>query len=71
MINKDTQIDNYDINKKSNSLEVVANTSPKAKIKAWPRGTCLDTGDSMFSYIDETVMSRKFKNGETKMEAAK
>ena len=26
----------------------------------WPRGTCLVTGDSMSSYIDEARMSRKF-----------
>ena len=59
-INKDTQIDNYDTDKKSNIHEVVPSTSPKAKTKAWPRGMCLVTGDSMFSYIDETCMSRKF-----------
>ena len=45
-INKGTQIDSYDINKKSNSQKVVASTSPKAKTKAWLRGTCLVTGDS-------------------------
>ena len=59
-INNDTQIDNCDINKKSNSHEVADSTSPKAKTKAWPRRTCLVTGDSMLSYIDETRMSRKF-----------
>ena len=59
-INKDTQIDNYDTDKKSNSHEVVDSTSPKAKTKAWPRETCLVTGDSMLSYIDETRMSKKF-----------
>ena len=48
------------INKKSNCHEIVDSTSPKAKTKAWPRGTCLVTGDSMLSYIDETCMSRKF-----------
>ena len=36
-INKDTQIDNYDIDKKSNSHEVVDSTSPKTKTKACPR----------------------------------
>ena len=49
-----------DINKKSSCHEIVDNTSPKAKTKPWPRGTCLVTGDSMLSYIDETRMSRKF-----------
>ena len=39
---------------------LVDSTSTKAKIKAWPRGTCLVAGDSMSSYIDETLMSRKF-----------
>ena len=59
-INKDSQIDNYDTDKKSNSHEVVDSISSKAKTKAWLRGTCLVTGDSMLSYIDETRMSRKF-----------
>ena len=57
---KDTQIDNDDVNKKSNGPEVVDSTSPKAKTEAWARGTCLVTGDSMLSYIDETRMLRKF-----------
>ena len=42
---KNTQIDCYDINKKSTSHKVVDSISPKAKTKAWPRGTCLITGD--------------------------
>ena len=33
-INKDTQIDNYDTDKKSNIHETVNSTSPKAKTKA-------------------------------------
>ena len=32
----------------------------RKKTKAWPRGMCLVTGDSMLSYIDETRMSKKF-----------
>ena len=59
-VNKDTHIDNYDINEKSNSHEVLDSTSPKAKIKPWPRGTCLVTADSMLSSIDETRMLKKF-----------
>ena len=59
-INKDTQIDNYNTHKKSNSHEVVDSISSKAKAKAWRRDTCLVTGDSMSSYIDETRISRKF-----------
>ena len=35
-VNKDTQTDDYDINKKSNSHEVVDSTSSKAKTQAWP-----------------------------------
>ena len=59
-INKDTHTDNYDTEKKRNSHGVVDSISSNAKIKAWTRGTCLVTGDSMLSYIDETRMSRKF-----------
>ena len=59
-ITKDTQIDNNDIDKNSNSHEVVDSASPKAKTKTWPRGIFLITCDSMLSYIDETRMWRKF-----------
>ena len=44
-INKDTEIDNYNTPKKSNTYEVVDSISSKAKTKAWRRGTCLVTGD--------------------------
>ena len=37
--------------KKSNSHEIVDSISPKTKTKAWPRGTCLVTGDSMLCSI--------------------
>ena len=40
--------------------KMVDSTSPKAKAQAWRRGTCLVTGDSILSYIDETCMSSKF-----------
>ena len=59
-ISKYTQINNYDINKKSNSHEVVDNAAPKAKTKAWSRGTFIVIADSMLSYIDEAHTSRKF-----------
>ena len=59
-INKDSQTGNYDIDKKSSSHEVVDSTSSKAETKAWPRGTCLFTGDSVLIYIDKTRMPRKF-----------
>ena len=59
-INKDTQIDNYSTDKKSNSHEVVDRISSKAKTKTWPRGTYLVADDSMLSYIDEKRMPRKF-----------
>ena len=36
-INKDNQINNYNINKKSNSHEIVDSISPKVKTKAWSR----------------------------------
>ena len=59
-ISKDIQIDNNDINKKSNTHGVVDSVSPKAKTKDWPRGTCLVTGDSTLRFIDEARMLRKF-----------
>ena len=60
-ISKDTQIQDYnhDFNKNSIINELVDSISHKAKTKSWPRGTCLVTGDSMLSYIDETRISRK------------
>ena len=39
---------------------MVDSISSKSKTKAWSRDTCLVTGDSMLSYIDETRMSRMF-----------
>ena len=46
-------------NKEAN--ESINNDTGRFKTKAWPKGTCLVTGDSMLGHIDETRMSRKFK----------
>ena len=56
----DTAIHGNINNKKAN--ESINNTDTgRVKTKAWPKGTCLVTGDPMLGHIDETRMSRRFK----------
>ena len=56
----DTAIHRNIYNKEANE-SININDTGRVKTKAWPKGTCLVTGDSMLGYIDETQMSRKLK----------
>ena len=51
----------YGINNKEAKESINNNDTDRVMTKAWPKGTCLVTGDSILEYIDETRMSRKFK----------
>ena len=56
----DTAIHRNIYNKEANE-SININDTGRVKTKAWPKGTCLVTGDSMLEHIDETRMFRKFK----------
>ena len=49
-------INNKEVNESINNSD-----TGRVKTKAWKKGTCLVTGDSMLGHIDENRMSRKFK----------
>ena len=51
----------YGINNKEVKESINNNDTDRVMTKAWPKGTCLVTGDSILGHIDETRMSRKFK----------
>ena len=49
------------LNNKEANESINNNDMGRVKTKAWPKRTCLVTGESMLGHIDETRMSRKFK----------
>ena len=49
------------INNKKANEGINNNDTGRVKKKAWPKGTCLATGDFMLGLIDKTRMPRKFK----------
>ena len=59
--NKDGTAIHGNINNKEATESINNNDTGRVKTKAWPKGTCLVTGDSILGHIDETRMSRKFK----------
>ena len=59
--NKDDTAIHGNTNNKEANESINNNDTSRVKTKAWPKGTCLVTGDSMLGHIDETRMSRKFK----------
>ena len=59
--NKDYTAIHGNINNKEANESINNNDTGRVKTKAWPKGTCLMTGDSMLGQIDETLMSLKFK----------
>ena len=59
--NKDDAAIHGNTNNKEANKSINNNDMSRVKTKAWPKGTCLVTGDSMLGRIDETRMSRKLK----------
>ena len=59
--NKDDTAIHGNTNNKEANESINNNDTSRVKTKAWPKGTCLVTGDSMLGRIDETRMSRKLK----------
>ena len=59
--NKDDAAIHGTINNKEANESINNSDKGRVKTKAWLKGTCLVTGDSMLGHIDETRMSRKFK----------
>ena len=59
--NKDDTAMHRNINNKEANESISINDTGRFKTKAWPKRTCLVTGDSMLEHIDEIRMSRKFK----------
>ena len=58
--NKDDTVIHGNIDTKEGN-ESVNNDTGRVMTKAWPKGTCLVTGDFILGHIDETRMSSKFK----------
>ena len=59
--NKDDTVIHGNINTGTNE-SINKNKTDRVKTKAWPRGTCLVTGDCMLGHIDEI---RMFSKGST------
>ena len=57
--NKDDTAIHGNINNKEANESINNN---RVETKAWPKGTCLVTGESRLGHIDETRMSRKLKS---------
>ena len=59
--NKDDAAIHGTINNKEANESINNSDKGRVKTKAWLKGTCLVTEDSILGHIDETRMSRKFK----------
>ena len=59
--NKDDAAIHGNINNKEANESINNKDTARVKTTAWPKGTCLVTGDSMLEHTDEIRMSRKFK----------
>ena len=59
--NEDDTAIHGNINNKEANESLNNNDTARVTTTAWPKGTCLVTGDSMLEHTDEIRMSRKFK----------